>query len=202
MLSAVPVAEWCVQGCSFHIDAKILPVAHYNLIVGMDWLVQHSPMHVDWAHKWLSIPHNGTTSLLQGELQSLPPGTVVQVTAVSADTPEPASSIPAIAELLQEYQSVFAPPQGYPPERAFAHEIPLVPGATPVNVRPYRYPPAIKDEIERQISEMLTTGIMQPSQSPFSSFVLLVKKKDGTYRFAWIFDTSTLLQSRQNTLCL
>ena len=59
----------------------------------------------------------------------------------------------------------------------------MIPGAAPVNVRPYRYPPAIKDEIERQITTMLNSGIVQPSQSPFSSSVLLVKKKDGTYRF-------------------
>ena len=78
---------------------------------------------------------------------------------------------------------MFYPPQGYPPESAFALEIPLVPSAAPVNVRPYRYPSAVKDEIERQISEMINSGIVQPSHSPFSSSVLLVKKKDGTYRF-------------------
>jgi len=70
-----------------------------------------------------------------------------------------------------------------PPPRFCDHVIPLITGATPVNVRPYRYPPAIKDEIEKQVTEMLKSGIIQHSVSPFSSSVLLVKMKDHTWRF-------------------
>jgi tRNA A37 N6-isopentenylltransferase MiaA len=58
-----------------------------------------------------------------------------------------------------------------------------VDGATPVNIRAYRYPPTLKDEIERQVNTMLEQGLIQPSKSPFSSPVLLVHKKDGTWRF-------------------
>lgn len=50
-------------------------------------------------------------------------------------------------------------------------------------IRPYRYPPGLKDENEKQLKDMLSQGLIKPSTSPFSSPVLLVKKKDGSYRF-------------------
>lgn len=52
-----------------------------------------------------------------------------------------------------------------------------------MNLKPYRYSPGQKDEIERQVKQMLHQGIIKPSTSPFASPVLLVRKKDGTWRF-------------------
>ena len=50
-------------------------------------------------------------------------------------------------------------------------------------MRPYRYAHVLKDEIERQVNDMLNNGLIQPSASPFSSSVLLVKKKDNIWQF-------------------
>jgi hypothetical protein len=88
-----------------------------------------------------------------------------------------------VQQIIEINDSLFKEPNVLPPPRDFDHKIPLLPGVKPVNVKPYRYSPTQKDEIERQIKEMLANGIIRPSQSPFSSPVILVKKKDGAWRF-------------------
>nr|KYP33216.1 Retrovirus-related Pol polyprotein from transposon 17.6 [Cajanus cajan] len=94
----------------------------------------------------------------------------------------------AIAELFTlQFSHIDAPvfnvPSGLPPSRSQNHSIPLVEGADPVKVRLYRYPHSRKDQIEVMITDMLKEGIIVPSTSPFSSLIILVKKKDGTWRF-------------------
>ena len=88
-----------------------------------------------------------------------------------------------LQEVMSKWAGVFEAPDGLPPKRGHEHAIVLKEGSNPVGVRPYRYPQFQKDEIERLIKEMLAAGIIRPSTSPFSSPVILVKKKDGSWRF-------------------
>jgi hypothetical protein len=52
----------------------------------------------------------------------------------------------------------------------------------PIRQIPYRTPQVKKVEINRQIDEMLATGLIVPSKSPWLSPVVLVKKKNGKWR--------------------
>lgn len=163
----------------------------------MDWLEQHSPMQVDWVHKWAEFTHQGqpvrlvalqpkldqcaaiTGEQLYGMLKS---GSVLNLVQL-VEAVQPNNEIPAaVKEVIHKYQAIFSEPKGLPPRRDCDHQIPLKPGAQPVNLRPYRYNPELKNEIERQVAEMLLSGVIQPSRSAWSSPALLVRKKDGTWR--------------------
>ena len=84
--------------------------------------------------------------------------------------------------LLEEFADIFEEPKALPPPREHDYRILLKPGSVPVNVRPYRYPILQKDVIESAVGEMLQSRITRPSHSPYSSPIVLVKKKDGSWR--------------------
>lgn len=81
------------------------------------------------------------------------------------------------------YDDILGIPTGLPPSRTFDHRILLKPGTAPVNIRPYCYLHFQNAEIECLVGEMLKDGISKPSTSPYSSLVILVKKKDGSWCF-------------------
>jgi hypothetical protein len=184
--SVLPQAIWFIGDVPFQSDLRVLPLTAYDIIIGMDWLEAFSPMKVHWKRKWLEIPYGDQLITLQGVLPAFPDEVVVQLCVLSP-TGEHFSSVTLPSEciqlLLDQFSVVFEEPAGLLPSRACDHEITLLPGARPVNIRPYRYPPALKTEIEKQVADMLDKGLIQPSASLFSSPVLLVKKKDDTYRF-------------------
>ena len=57
----------------------------------------------------------------------------------------------------------------------------------PIHSRPYRVPYAHKEEVRRQIQELVDNKIIEPTNSPWASPMLLVKKKDGTMRLCCDF---------------
>jgi hypothetical protein len=100
------------------------------------------------------------------------------------DAPFCKSIPPAVANILQEYADVFPKdlPPGLPPLRGIEHQIDLIPGTQLPNRAPYRTNPDETKEIQRQVQELLDKGYIRESLSPCSVPVLLVPKKDGSWR--------------------
>ena len=89
------------------------------------------------------------------------------------------------AKFLSQYKDCFATslPDELPPSRGNDdHRIDLIPGSSPPNRPPYRVSYAQQEEILTQVNELLEKGLVKPSSSPFCSPILLVQKKDGSYR--------------------
>jgi hypothetical protein len=161
-LSSVLRCEWMTQGWVFYTDLKVLNLGSYDIILGMDWLMAHSPMQVDWVNKLLTVSWRKESITLQGILSETEQCSqlssqqflelkdrqaishLIQLCTLSESSNK--EQIPVeIQQVLAEFGQVFEEPSGLPPSRVFDHTIPPMPGATPVNVRPYRYTPAQKD---------------------------------------------------------
>jgi len=67
--------------------------------------------------------------------------------------------------LCHEFAVVFKEAQGLPPKRSHYHQITPMPGAEPVNLRPYRHPWEQKNIIEKMIEEILAARIIKNSRS-------------------------------------
>jgi hypothetical protein len=178
----IPQCEWACDKLSFTSCFKILPLKSYDGIVGMDWLSSHSPQLIDWQQKWIAFQHKGAWVCLQGNPADTFACTVIELHVVQADDSVKSVVPPEVQSILDKFASIFAEPEELPPHRAVSRSIPLIEGARPVQIRPYRLAPELKNEVEKQIAEMLQSGVIRPSASNFASPLIMVKKKDQTWR--------------------
>jgi hypothetical protein len=66
--------------------------------------------------------------------------------------------------------------------------LPVLQRLTPINAKQYRYPPVHREEINRQIQELLDTDVVELSSSQYNSPLWIVPKKpdsqgDKPWRF-------------------
>ena len=85
-------------------------------------------------------------------------------------------------KVVEEYEDIFTSPTGVPLHCQVKHPIDLTPSASLPNGPIYRCSVLENDEMKRQIQELLQKGHIQPSSSPCGSPIVLVQKKDGTWR--------------------
>ncbi|XP_048323214.2 uncharacterized protein LOC107404744 [Ziziphus jujuba] len=188
-----------IQGCPVTADYYVLPVAACPIVLGVEWLDTLGPIETDYARLTMTFKQDGIIHTFQGVQQGLEvlsqkecqsshgsvglgTGFFLQLVATSA-TKKISTHPPELDRLLSKFPVVFQNPTTLPPQRSHDHRIQLMANNPPVNVRPYRYPHYQKAEIEKIVRELLQTGLIRPSHSPFSSPVLLVKKASGEWRF-------------------
>ncbi|MFS7989117.1 putative nucleotidyltransferase, Ribonuclease H [Helianthus anomalus] len=151
-----------------------------DLVLGIQWLATLNTIQANWKELFMIFSIDGKRYKLQGVASGPQKSSSFQHLAID---PEILPCIPApLQPIVTQYTAVFEEPQDLPPARSQDHSIPLLPNSTPPNIRPYRYPYSQKTEIEKQVEQLMAAGFIQPSTSPFSSPVLLVKKKGNTWR--------------------
>ncbi|PKA64689.1 putative mitochondrial protein [Apostasia shenzhenica] len=196
--------QWSMQGVVFSTEALVMPLENYHMILGIQWLSELG--NVSWNFKELQMTftlHDKQIRLIGIKipiiqltrekhwaklLQNASVALYIQFfSSLIAVTDKPLQKLTIkqqkeLDAILGRHSEVFTEPSGLPPHRTFDHQITLKEGTNPISVRPYRYPALQKSAIERLISEMKESGIIRESISPFSSPVVLIKKKDGSWR--------------------
>ena len=135
-------------------------------------------IHANLLRRWVTpIDSIHRVAFIQeedGECQT-PPGLLL-VREDFVPTPEQEHSLQTV---LSSFQDVLSPKPGRTQELSFSintgdHD--------PVSSPPYRIPPKWKEEVKKQLDDLLRLGIIVPSVSPWASSVVTVRKKDGGIR--------------------
>ncbi|MFS7888928.1 putative nucleotidyltransferase, Ribonuclease H [Helianthus anomalus] len=202
----VVVTEQClaisvqIGSCTFVVNALVFDTGNLDLILGMKWLETLGEVVHDWHHSWMQFNYQGSVVKLQGiSTATAASAALHSILSNNDDTQVSSSHTPlgpsfpslsdalsssqqaALISIFKRFTSVFQLPSALPPPRLQDHCIPLT-TSNPVCVRPYRYPHIQKTEIERQVKELLMAGMIRPSHSAYSSPVILVRKKDNSWR--------------------
>ncbi|KAJ0545001.1 putative nucleotidyltransferase, Ribonuclease H [Helianthus annuus] len=199
--------QWLMQGTWFRTDVLLLPLDNYDMVLGIQWLQFLNDIVWNFKSLTMQFQVDSKTIVLKGinknsvslcsieklsnMLQNDDQMVQLQLFSMQEDakgvfqhqakvTTDGKNS--ELDALLVQYEDVFKTPDSLPPNRECNHRIQLIDEAVTINQRAYRYPVGQKDIIEKMVQEMLDMGIIRHSVSSFASPVVLVKKKDGTWR--------------------
>lgn len=100
-----------------------------------------------------------------------------------------------VNDLLERHADLFQlPDEQLSFTNSIEHKIVTV-DDRPINVKQYRFPPAHKHEISRQVNDMLEKGVIEASISPYNSPLCVVPKKadsKGNKRWKLVIDFRAL----------
>ena len=136
----------------------------YEAILGAD-LLKHQEAQLDFSSNTLILAKQKFPLIFN---DSLPPET----TAISCP----------LLTLIEEYADIFFT-KGQPIRPCKLNPLVINTGSSkPVFQRPYRTPLAKRGIVEKEIDNLLKLGFIRPSSSPYSAPLLIVPKKDSSWR--------------------
>jgi hypothetical protein len=167
---AVPIE---IHGIAFLANLIVLGTKGLEVVLGMNWMSSHQGV-IDCAKKTITM--KSSTGIVVKHVSVKPPQTTRCHKSISGPTLE---QVPIVCE----YPDVFPDElPGMPPDRDIEFIIELIPGTRPIAQRPYRMNPAELVELTKQLDDLLSKGLIQPSSSAWRSPVLFVDKSDGSSR--------------------
>ncbi|XP_013650755.2 uncharacterized protein LOC106355327 [Brassica napus] len=164
------IAEQVVVSFSigkYHDQVKcdVVPMQAGHILLGRPWQFDKETIHLGRTNVY-SFNHNN-------KKHSLAPL-----------SPQEVYEMQQAMDHSSKYKDVFPDeiPAGLPPICGIEHQIDLVPGAPLPNRAAYRVNPEEAKELERQVQDLMDKGYICESLTPCAVLVLLVPKKDGTWR--------------------
>ena len=92
-------------------------------------------------------------------------------------------AVPDLIQLLTKFKEVLPDPDApLTKTNVMKHSIKLKPDTRPVYVHAYRLPHSRREKAEELVQEMKDKGVIRNSKSPFNAPLILVPKKNGTFR--------------------
>lgn len=173
----------------------IIPIARYELILGKPWLFDRNP-YINWRDGTIKFEignqvvelrnsnsnnkHVWTKPLIpSGDVSKDDELFIMQVTLT--EDKKDVSHPPVVKDLAIKYPNAFSDQLEFPVERKWDHHID-VQGSEPIAQKNYKMSPLELDYLKKELDKLLALNFIRPSNSPWSSPVLFVKKKDGTLR--------------------
>nr|GEU64751.1 putative reverse transcriptase domain-containing protein [Tanacetum cinerariifolium] len=190
-----------LRGCTLNLldhlfDIDLMPkeLGMFDVIVGMDWLLERDALIV-CGRKEVYVPYRNKTLVVKSDSgvsrlkviscikvrKYIERGFQLFLAQVTEKEPakEKLQDVPVICNFPEVFPDDLP---GHPPPRQVEFKMELIPGAAPIARAPYRLALSEQKELSDQLRELSEKGFIRPSSSPWGALVLFVKKKDGSFR--------------------
>ncbi|KAL7290815.1 hypothetical protein TKK_0015558 [Trichogramma kaykai] len=178
-VTSIATIQITLQNQEFELDVFVASDLGRPFILGLTWLREERAvvdLYQDVVHLGKRfrctvplIPPQGSTPKLNNYIE--------------LENGFPKECQKEVRAMLESHSHILTPTPGrLTRTTSIRHEIRLT-NPTPFRLPPYRYSDEKKLEIDQQVKGMLDQGIIETCVSPYSSPIVLAKKKDGTWRF-------------------